>query len=94
MRKGVKNIKASVRARLKNISEETNRPFQEILQYYGMERFLYRLSKSEYKDKFILKGVLMLSVWDVSERRSTDVNEVHKARSKTLAKRLKNRQYK
>ena len=38
----IKNLPASVRARLTNIARATNRPFQEILQYYAMERFLYR----------------------------------------------------
>ncbi|MBN4057138.1 nucleotidyl transferase AbiEii/AbiGii toxin family protein [bacterium AH-315-J21] len=36
-----------------------------------MERFLYRLSKSEHKDKFILKGAMMLRVWSVSINRPT-----------------------
>ena len=38
MRKDVKNIQASVRAQLQNKAKEANRPFAEILQYYGMER--------------------------------------------------------
>ena len=48
-----------------------NRPFSEVLQYYGMERFLYRFSQSKYADKFILKGALMFTVWHVPERRAT-----------------------
>lgn len=71
MKRNIKNIPASVRARLKNKAEETNRPFSEILQYYGMERFLYRFSQSQYADKFILKGALMFTVWQVPERRTT-----------------------
>jgi len=71
MKKDVKNIEASVRARLQNKAKETNRPFSEILQYYGMERFLYRFSRSKYADKFILKGALMFTVWQVPERRTT-----------------------
>ena len=55
MKKEVKNIEASIKARLKNKAQETNRPFAEVMQYYGMERFLYRFSKSKYADKFILK---------------------------------------
>jgi len=38
------NIAASIRQRLKNISKVERRPFNELLQYYAMERFLYRLS--------------------------------------------------
>lgn len=62
MKKDIKNIEASVRALLQNKAKETNRPFGEVLQYYGMERFLYRFSRSEYTDKFILKGALMFMV--------------------------------
>lgn len=71
MKKDIKNLPSSVRARLKNKAEETNRPFSEILQYYGIERFLYRFSQSQYADKFILKGALMFTVWQVPERRTT-----------------------
>ncbi|MBL7131066.1 MAG: nucleotidyl transferase AbiEii/AbiGii toxin family protein [Candidatus Omnitrophica bacterium] len=56
---------------LQNKARETNRPFVEVLQYYGMERFLYRFSRSKYTDKFILKGALMFTVWQVPERRTT-----------------------
>jgi len=71
MRKEIKNIQVSIRARLQNKAKETNRPFSEILQYYGMERFLYRVSRSKYADRFILKGALMFTVWQVPERRTT-----------------------
>ena len=71
MSQEIKNIEASVRARLQNKARESNRPFAELLQYYGMERFLYRFSQSEYADKFILKGALMFTVWQVPERRTT-----------------------
>jgi len=71
MRKNVTNIQASVRALLQNKAKETNRPFAEVLQYYGMERFLYRFSRSEYVDKFILKGALLFTVWQIPERRTT-----------------------
>ena len=71
MKKDIKNLQASVKARLQNKAKETNRSFSEILQYYGMERFLYRFSRSKYADKFILKGALMFTVWQISERRTT-----------------------
>ncbi len=66
-----KNIAASVRQRLLNRSREDNRSFNELLQYYGMERFLYRLSVSEYAPHYILKGALMLRVWNSPEFRPT-----------------------
>jgi len=71
MKKEIKNIKASIKARLKNKAQETSRPFAEVMQYYGMERFLYRFSKSKYADKFILKGALLFAVWQISDRRTT-----------------------
>lgn len=58
-----KNISASVRDRLLNLARKDKRPFNELLQYYSMERFLYRLSLSRHSDKFILKGALMLRAW-------------------------------
>jgi len=66
-----KNPGESIRQRLKNLSIQKNRPFDEILRYYAMERFLYRLSISPYGKRFFLKGGLMLKVWDSSNHRST-----------------------
>lgn len=64
-------MQASVRAQLQNKAKKTNRPFAEVLQYYGMERFLYRFSKSQYARQFILKGALMFTAWNISQRRTT-----------------------
>jgi predicted nucleotidyltransferase component of viral defense system len=58
-----KNIPASIRQRLLTKAHATNRSFNEILQYYGIERFLYRISRSKYADKFILKGALLFIAW-------------------------------
>ncbi len=69
--KNIKNVAASIRQKLLNKAQENNRPFNEILQYYGLERFLYRLSTSVYADKFILKGALLFTVWQQPETRST-----------------------
>lgn len=71
MKKEVKNIEASIKTQLQNKAKERNRPFAEMLQYYGMERFLYRFSKSKYVDKFVLKGALLFTVWQIPERRTT-----------------------
>jgi len=65
------NIAASVHARLRNVARERGRPFDELLQYYVMERFLYRLSRSVHADKFILKGALMFVVWEAPLGRPT-----------------------
>ncbi|MFH1452549.1 MAG: nucleotidyl transferase AbiEii/AbiGii toxin family protein [Armatimonadota bacterium] len=93
MKKDIKNLPASIRARLYNEARKTNRPFSEILQYYGMERFLYRLSLSKYADKFILKGALMLTVWRVPERRTTldiDLAAYYDNRIASIEKVIKN----
>ncbi|PIE36904.1 MAG: hypothetical protein CSA54_02745 [Gammaproteobacteria bacterium] len=66
-----KNIAASVRQKLLNRARMDKRPFAELLQYYAMERFLYRLSQSTHAKHFILKGALMLRVWESPEFRPT-----------------------
>lgn len=71
MKGGVGNVAASVHARLLNRAKEEGRPFNELLQYYAMERFLYRLSRSEHRDRFVLKGALMLQFWGGSLVRAT-----------------------
>lgn len=67
----VKNISASIHQRLLNNARQTRRPFAEVLQYFTIERFLYRLSKSPYAGKFVLKGALMLSAWEPGLPRPT-----------------------
>lgn len=66
-----KNISASVRQKLLNRAKNDKRPFTELLQYYAMERFLYRLAQSTHSKHFILKGALMLRVWKSPELRPT-----------------------
>ena len=66
-----KNVPASVKRLLFNLAQTQKRPFQELLQYYCMERFLFRLSESSYKDCFILKGALLFKVWDIADSRAT-----------------------
>lgn len=66
-----KNMSASVHQRLLNRAKRDRRPFNELLQYYAMERFLYRLSQSAHVERFVLKGALMLRVWRSPEHRPT-----------------------
>jgi len=58
LKKNISNLSSSVKARLFNKAKEQNKPFLEVLQNFGMERFIYRLSCSKHRDKFILKGAL------------------------------------
>lgn len=60
MRSKARNIDASVKAKLKNIAKKHRKSFNLILQLYMQERLLYRLSISDYKDNFVLKGGLFL----------------------------------
>jgi hypothetical protein len=69
--KKIKNMVSSVRNRLLEIARRKNRPFDEILVLYGLERFLFRLSQSAHKDRFILKGGLLIYGMELSEARPT-----------------------
>ena len=62
-RSGPKNIVASVQARLVARSRELGVEHQLTLARYGGERFLYRLSRSEFADRFVLKGAALLLIW-------------------------------
>jgi len=63
MRKPLQNIGASVRARLLNLSKQHHEPFELLLTQYALERLLYRLSISQYKERFVLKGAMLLRHW-------------------------------
>ena len=81
--KSPRNLPASVRQRILNRAKSDRRPFNELLQYYAMERFLYRLSQSAHADRFILKGALMLRVWHSPELRPTmDIDMLGKTSNK------------
>jgi len=67
----LRNVAASMRQRLTVTAKQTGRPFQEVLQYFAMERFLYRLSLSPHSERFVLKGALMFTVWGAAASRPT-----------------------
>ncbi len=67
----LKNFSRSVHDRLLNLARETERPFSELFQLYAMERFLFRLASSRHASNFVLKGGLMLRVWDAPISRPT-----------------------
>src|ERR1700690_3349635 len=70
-KRAITNQAASVHQRLLNLAKGSGRPFNELLQYYAIERFLYRLSISKYRNQFVLKGALMLMVWRTPVTRPT-----------------------
>ena len=67
----LKNVAASVKDRLHNLSKKQEKSLNELLKYYAMERFLYRLSISKYANRFVLKGALLFKVWDIADARMT-----------------------
>ena len=67
----IKNIGASVHQRLKNAAKDSGRAFNDLAQYYALERWLYRLSKSQHSESFVLKGALMLVAWRAPILRAT-----------------------
>ncbi len=69
--KALKDVAASVRQRLLNRSRERGEDFQLTLIYYALERLMYRLSRSAHRDRFILKGALLFSVWSHIPHRAT-----------------------
>ena len=67
----MKNLAASVKARLLNISRNEGRDFNRVLLLYMQERFMARLAESEYQDHFILKGGVYLYLRYGSQARPT-----------------------
>jgi hypothetical protein len=66
-----RNLPASVRQRLLNLSMERSQPFDLVLVRYGIERPLYRLSRSHHAEKFLLKGAMIFVVWGEDAPRPT-----------------------
>ena len=65
----------SIQDRLVQIAKQRNVPHAEILQNYGLERFLYRISRSTHGERFILKGALVLQIWQgLSARPTRDID--------------------
>jgi predicted nucleotidyltransferase component of viral defense system len=80
--KEVKNVVASVLARLRNTSKSIGLPFQQVLQQYAMERFLYRVSKSQHAKSVILKGALLLKTIGIPNARPTmDIDVLRKGKA-------------
>lgn len=67
----LKNISASVREKLRNIARQRNADFGLVLVKYGLERILFRLSRSAYHDVFVLKGALLFELWTRQQYRPT-----------------------
>src|SRR5580704_3632748 len=66
-----RNMGASVRARLLNLAKERNQPNDLLLTRYALERLLYRLSTTRHRDRFVLKGAMLMTAWFEASFRST-----------------------
>jgi len=66
-----RNMSASVRQRLLNHSAAIKTDPNLVLIWYGLERFLYRLSASPHSDRFVLKGAMLFRLWGGADFRPT-----------------------
>lgn len=70
-----RNIGASVRQRLLNLAHERGQPMELLLTRYALERLLHRLSLSLHRERFVLKGAMLLATWfDEPHRATRDVD--------------------
>lgn len=67
----LKNVGASVRARITQRASERKENVQLALTRFAIERFLYRLSLSPHKEEFVLKGAMLFSLWTPTPYRAT-----------------------
>ena len=75
MAEGIRDIEASVRARLLNIARQRGQTFDLVLTHYAIERLLYRLAESPHAHRFVLKGAMLLMAWfDEPFRGSRDLD--------------------
>ena len=65
----------SLKAKIRNIAKKKNIPAQVILQNYMFERLLVRLAQSEYREKFVLKGgMLVAAIVGLDNRATMDLD--------------------
>lgn len=71
----LKNVAESVRARLLNVRQSTGEDYNQLLVRFSIERLLYRLSQSSHRERFILKGAMLFTVWQgFPHRRTRDLD--------------------
>jgi predicted nucleotidyltransferase component of viral defense system len=71
MKSKVTNLPSSIHARLLAYAHRERTDFNLVLKRYGMERLLYRISKSRFSDRFVLKGAVLFIAWMDSLYRPT-----------------------
>lgn len=69
----------SIKAKIRNLAKNNNLSSQEVLQMFLFERFLERLSKSEYRSNFVIKGgFLVSSLIGINNRTTMDMDSTIK----------------
>jgi predicted nucleotidyltransferase component of viral defense system len=66
-----RDVGASVRARLLNLAKKKGQALDLLLTRYAIERLLYRLGISPYRDRFVLKGAMLMTTWFDDPHRPT-----------------------
>jgi hypothetical protein len=69
--KNLKDVAASVRQKLLNLAHQKEEDFQLVLGRFTIERFLYRLSRSDYSNEFLVKGATLFALWSREAYRPT-----------------------
>ena len=70
-----RNVGASIRQRLLNLAHARGQPMELLLTRYALERLLHRLSLSPHRERFVLKGAMLLATWfDEPHRATRDVD--------------------
>jgi predicted nucleotidyltransferase component of viral defense system len=67
----LRNVATSVRQRLLNLARDRGEDFGLVLTRYALERLMYRLSVSEHREQFVLKGAMLFALWGGEPHRST-----------------------
>lgn len=71
----IKDISKSIKAKLLNVAKEQNLDYQQLITRYLYERLLFRLSISDYRDKFYLKGgALLYAIENEMPRPTKDID--------------------
>ena len=71
MARELRNVAASVHARLLRVARDRGEELQRLLVRYALERFLYRLGHSDHAERFVLKGAMLFQVWGGNLPRAT-----------------------
>ena len=66
-----RNLAASVRQRLANRARQRGEDVELVFIRYALERLLYRLGRSDQRDRFILKGAMLFALWAGEPYRAT-----------------------